>query len=86
MITLSEAFKLCDIKEEMVYFYPINKQNTTFTIHYGIFSKKVREKFDMKKIKVVKIDLEFEHFGSDFRGYLFFVSGISEEELRKNSY
>lgn len=83
MITLSEAFRLCHIGEEAVYLRENGKTN--WDDHY-FWSKKVRNKFDMKKIKVVGIEPKFERYGYDFDGMCFIVTGITDKELRDAEY
>ena len=81
MITLAEAFRLCDIREEPVYFRHIESLNRICPPTHYFWSQKVRDKFDMQQIKVVRIELEFEHFGPEFRGWRFVISGVTPEEL-----
>lgn len=83
MITLSEAFRLCNIREEAVYLRHVEEHSDIWDTGHYFWSKKIRDKFDMRKIQVVKIELEFEHFSSKFLGWRFVVTGISPEELRK---
>ena len=81
MITLSEAFRLCEIGRESVYLQTTDSK--TFRGEYYFWSDRLRELVDMKKIKVVKILPNFERHGPDFLGMKFIVSGITEEELLK---
>lgn len=83
MVTLSEAFKLCRIKDECVYLQENGKSEWKDHIFW---SKKVRDTFDMKKIKVVGIEPRFERCGYDFMGMRFIVTGITDEELQKAEY
>lgn len=83
MITLSEAFKLCDIKEENVYLRHVEESNSVWSSGHYFRSKKIRDKMDMRKIRVVKIEPAFEHFGPDFIGWRFIVAGITPEELTR---
>lgn len=85
MITLSEAFKLCGIKEETIYLRHVEESNSVWSGHY-FWSKKIRDKMDMRKIRVVKIEPAFEHYGSDFIGWRFIVAGITPEELTRIEY
>lgn len=85
MITLAQAFRLCSIeKDEAVYLRHAREKNSGIWVNsYYFNAKKIRDKFDMRAIKVVKIELEFEHFGDDFYGYRFAIEGCSPEELRR---
>lgn len=85
MITLSEAFRLCNVGNEPVYLIHVNELKSVWSPDCYFYSRKIRDRFDMKKVKVVKIDLKFESFGSDFIGWRFVVSGITPEELHKES-
>lgn len=84
MITLSEAFKLCHIKaEKMVYL----RENGKDDWHdYLISAKTIRNKLDMKKIRVVGIEPKFQRYGNDYLGLCFVVTGISEKEIQKLQY
>lgn len=75
---------MCGITDELVYLRHINEQTNIWNSGHWFTSKTIREKFDMQRIKVVKIELEFEHFGSDFKGWRFVVCGIEPQELIKN--
>ena len=85
MITLSEAFKLCGIGEEAVYLRHVKDPPGSHWSYY-FWSKKIRDKFDMKKVRVIRIETEFEHFGPEFLGFRFVVDGMTQEELKKLSY
>ena len=76
MITLSEAFKVCDIDGEYLWFRATDNPRESYLID----EHKVRKLFDMKKVKVHKICLAFSY--DDFYGWDFLVSGITSEELR----
>ncbi len=85
MITLKEAFALCNINDdEFVYLKNIEAKYFQDD-GYCYRGKTIREKLDMKKIKVHKIDLVFEHFGYNFKGIQFIITGVSSEELYKHS-
>lgn len=86
MITLAEAFKMCNVGEEAVYLRHVSESNSIWNTCHRFWSKKIRDKFDMRKIRVIKIELEFEHFGAEFRGWRFVVAGITPEELKKIEY
>ena len=83
MISLAEAFRLCGIKEEPVYLRCQNESTNIWNNGHYFWSAKIRNKFDMRKIKVVRIDLAFERFGHDFLGWQFIVKGVTPEELYK---
>jgi len=83
MITLSEAFKLCDVRDEAVYLRHVDEPHSIWNSGHYFWSKKIRDKMDMRKIQVVKIEPEEEHFGSGFRGWRFVVAGITPEELTR---
>ena len=86
MITLAEAFKLCDIKEENVYLRHVEESNSVWNSGHYFRSKKIRDKLDMRKIRVVKIEPAFEHFGPEFIGWRFVVAVITPEELTRIEY
>lgn len=79
MITLIQAFRLCEIREEMIYL--TTSQSTRQPTHtISVWSEKVRQKVDMKRIKVHRVRERFS-FG-EFLGMEFVVSGITDEELK----
>lgn len=80
-VTLTEAFRLCNVGREIVYLR--HAKESSRNDGHRLRASKIREKFDMQKIRVMKIELEFEHFGSDVLGWRFVVTGISPEELCK---
>lgn len=82
MITLSQAFRLCDIRAESVFLRAATDDK--YLEHY-FWAPNLRELADMKKIKVVKIYPAFEHYGPGFKGMCFVVRGISSDKLRKLS-
>lgn len=82
MITMSEAFRLCDIGEEPVYLQVAgDKANEA---HY-FWAKNVRELFDMKQVKVVGIRPSWAAYGPDYLGMKFIVRGVTDQELREKS-
>lgn len=84
MITLSEAFRLCNISNaEGVYLQAASKVRGED--HY-FWSARLCELVDMKKIYVVGIKPQFEIYGPDYCGMKFVVRGISDKELRELSY
>lgn len=76
MITLTQAFRLLNIENcEIVYLKPgISKRI------YGYSGRKIREKLDMKHLRVSGIGLYFG-YTPDFKGYILTVQGISENDL-----
>lgn len=80
MITLSEAFRLCNIGEEAVY---LQMAGDKANKRYHFWSRKVREKLDMRKIKVVGIRPLWETYGPNYLGLLFIVRGITQEQLQQ---
>lgn len=83
MITLSEAFRLCGIKDETVYLaHAEEKERGLFVGTYPVSAKTIRNKTDMKKIIVHRIDVQFDYDGQ-YRGMVFVVNGVglSEEDL-----
>ena len=85
MVSLAKAFKLCNIGDEAVYLRHVNEPSSVWNSGHYFWSKTIRDRFDMKKINVVKIELEFEHFGPEFRGWRFVVSGVDPEEILERS-
>ena len=83
MVTLSEAFRLCNTGDESVYLQAASDPHYE---EYYFWSAKLRELVDMKKIKVVGIYPKFDRYGSDFCGMVFAVRGMTAEELRKLSW
>ena len=83
MITLSEAFRLCGIKDESVYLMHAGaKTYGLFGGKYLVSAKAIRHKTDMKKIIVHRIDVQCDYNG-EYMGMVFTVNGvgISEEDL-----
>lgn len=78
MVTLSQAFRLCGIDHEIVYLQAVGSRDDFF-----FAAKKIRNKLDMKKIKVIRIEPKFECFGPDYLGMLFVVRGIDKRALEK---
>lgn len=79
MITLSQAFRLCDIRQELVWFSEPDAKNA---FDKGIcWCRTVRERVDMKKINVHRIRI---HITEDGRyGFEFVVSGLTDDDRRK---
>jgi hypothetical protein len=71
MITLREAFKLCDISDdELIY---LRRSNQIFLFEYThITGKRIREKYDMRKTMVKHITPYFS-FG-EYLGLLFTIT------------
>ena len=83
MITLSEAFRLCNTGDESVYLQAASDLNYE---EFYFWSARLRELVDMKRIKVVGIYPKFDRYGSDFCGMVFAVRGMTTKELRELSY
>lgn len=83
MITLSEAFRLCQIDEEHVWLRVFGEPERK---DHFFWVTDVCNRFDTKKIKVIyilpKIDTSPAYEGM-FLGMCFVVTGISEDELIK---
>ena len=70
MITLREAFKLCDIEDhEVVWFCDRLEQANLWK--WPMTGKEVRQKYDMRKTKVVRIIASFSDW--DYNGFLFVI-------------
>lgn len=85
MITLSEAFRLCGIKDETVYLkHAEAKERGLFGGKHPVSAKTIRHKTDMKKIIVHRIDVQCDYNG-ECLGMVFVVNGvgISEEDLAR---
>lgn len=73
MITLIEAVKLCRIPEdEPVY---LRNRGSDYFDYTLLTPCEMRNRLDMRKIKVHAISTRFERFGPDFMGMEFEVSG-----------
>lgn len=59
MITLSQAFKFCQVKDEIIYLINIKTNKP-----HSFYSETIRKKLDMKKIKVYKHGLKCHFDGS----------------------
>lgn len=70
MITLREAFSLCDIRDDEVVWFDDSKRNPGM-FKYPMEGKDVRKKLDMRNTKVVQIRPVF-NFG-EYEGMLFIV-------------
>ena len=81
MITLIQAFRLCDIRKDEIVSLRVY-QAGLFGRSVAVMPEKVRRVLDMKRIKVHKIDTRFGYDG-DFLGFEFLVTGITEDALRK---
>lgn len=79
MITLTEAFKLCHIRDdEIVYLRPENGSRFSAQFYLG---KQVRDKLDMKHTQVVGIDARFS-YGGDFAGMEFTIKRKEKESSK----
>lgn len=74
MITLSEAFKLCQIGDDEPVLLRVMENTKTYD--HCLWSSEVRDRFDLEKIKVKYIRAKFDHIK-------FIIVGISEDELRR---
>ena len=68
MITLTQAFRLCDIKEEHITLVDANNPKTSV---WG-WSEDFKKRFDFSKIKVTKIKPSW-YFLGDYNGMQFTV-------------
>jgi len=83
MITLSEAFRLCGIKDETVY---LLHKGGKWTEDKCFWSGSLVKLIDMKKLHVIKIMPRFEHYGSGYQGFLFVVKDLSKEQIEQLYY
>ena len=79
MITLIQAFRLLDIRDEGVY---LTTPGASRLDCFWFWSDNIRKLFDMKKVKVLKIRRHFT-YDHDDPDYEFVVRGITTEELRR---
>lgn len=75
-MTLIEAYRMCEC--DGVYLHPLKSSN--IDVEY-LSDKKIRDRLDMKAIRVLKIRPKFSFYG-EFLGMEFDVSGVSAETLR----
>ena len=68
MITLTQAFRLCDINEEHITLVDANNPKTSV---WG-WSEDFKKKFDFSKITVIKIEPSW-YFDGDWKGMQFVV-------------
>ena len=80
MITLSQAYKLCDC--DGAYLHPFGAGGISRT---WLSDKQIRNCLDMKAIKVAKIGPRIDMSDGEFLGMCFEVVGITPEELFKVS-
>lgn len=79
MITLIQAFRLLDIKDEGVYLRtPLQDGRDAI----WFWHENVRKFFDMKHIRVVRVHRHFS-YSYDEKDYELVVCGISAEGLRQ---
>ncbi|GKH49823.1 hypothetical protein CE91St46_09340 [Eubacteriales bacterium] len=79
MITLSQALKLTKMRnEEYCYLLPLGEKRFN---SIGVPVKIVKDRLDMKEIKVYSIQPKFELYGPDFLGMEFEVA-LSEKHKR----
>ena len=78
MVTLSHAIRLCDVShDDVIYLSTVSNPRE----HHICSMKQVCEKLDMKSICVHRICPYFSFYG-EYKGLRFFVTGISDDELR----
>ena len=53
MITLSQAFRLCGVRNDQIVYLQPHKSSCPYPVM--MTGREVREKLDMKKVKVLKI-------------------------------
>lgn len=82
MISLISAFRLCDIRDEIVYLRLDGDKDPFSSLFF--WSEKIRKKLDMKKVKVVQIRPKFSY--GDYEGIEFVVRGISKQEIERAYY
>ena len=68
MITLTQAFRLCDINDEHITLVDANNKKTSV---WG-WSEDFKKKFDFRKITVTKIKPSW-YFDGDWKGMTFVV-------------
>lgn len=74
MISLIEAFNLLEIEDgECVFLTPLGKSMWCETIMTG---REVRNKLDMKKVKVRHIGIRIDRYDGEFFGYALEVTGF----------
>jgi len=87
MITLSEAFRLCDIRDDETVI--LRREGTQAAGWHGgkhfVSSRAIRNKLDMKKVFVHKISVYQSTYDGEFVGYVFLVRGVglSEDVLNR---
>lgn len=59
MMTLSQAFKFCQIDKQIIYLVNIRTEKL-----HGFYSETIRKKLDMKKIKVYKYGVHYHYDGT----------------------
>lgn len=84
MITLSEAFKLCQIREESLVC--LKSMGIAKSKNHYFRAATIRNRFDMEKINVACIRPKFAPHSPDFECMKFVVTGISEDKLREEEY
>ena len=80
MITLSQAYKLCDC--DGAYLHPTGTSGINRT---WLSDRQIRNYLDMKAIKVMKIGPRIDMSDGEFMGMCFEVVGITSVELWKIS-
>ncbi len=79
MITLSEGFKLLNLKEEPVYL-----RNYKDSYHYDeyFYSEHIKKYFNMKKIHIIKIERHFTYNDESGQFYTLLIN-LTREEIIK---
>ena len=81
MITLSEAFKLLDLEEECLY---MRNYKDAWQYDEYFWSENIKKYFDMKKIRVIKIDRHFTYDEESGKYYTLLIN-LTREEIKKAS-
>lgn len=79
MVTIKQAVKLCELSDsDSVLLIPDSYGTKPACSHSGSYLrvKEIRNKFDMKKIKVKAIRLDQDFYGHVW-GYKFIVTGLN---------
>lgn len=86
MITLSQAFRLCNIQnDDFVYIrHRREEPDRPFGRGHGISARTIRNYLDTSVIKVIKILPAFSYDG--YEGFTFVVDGISPDDLNDLFY
>ena len=86
MLKLNKAFKMCRIKDEMIYLRARGKSSNSMNNH-GFWSSKLIKILDLSSIEVLNIEMYsigYENWSGPY--WLFVVDGITDEQLGKLEY